>query len=456
MQSGVEGLFHDAAILRRFVGCIKKFSVERKTYSLASKEFFDHVANFALATIEYVDWLPTQKYKTKQKVQIERQKIIALKAYWRVLHEFVKPAADGDTLSIPIPLLDVLSDVAGVVPAVASARVLILISQELNYFQYQHTGLKEVYFYVQKVIPKAPGFPAGLGFIGIPYSQGASFFTNLAVFHEFGHFVFEECEKASHFLKSIEKSLNQGFGKKFLTLSAEDQAWSRQLLLRWAEEIYCDLFAVRLLGPSYSFAFIELFSLMGTFELGKMKTFNRSHPSNACRFSEHLAMLKADGWWVEIKGLKSEYTALIRTLAGIPSAEYEFVDDGETMPREFVDSFLLLLPDIRREVDSTLPSLPATSKAFSAKRADIEDCLANGIVPSAVFENQDISLLPDSVAVINSAFCFYLESLSKLIDNIDGQDASNIEHRSTWTQKLETWTLKAIENIHLLDGQLKA
>lgn len=203
MSSALDGLFHDAANLRRFVEYTNRVCREEsqhESYLGGTETFFKHTANLAAVTIEYLDALPRQSYKTPLRIRAERQKLVALKAYWRLVHRFIKPAADANTLKIPIPLVNFLSDLSQGIPHVPPPKVLILITQELNYFQYRHTGLKGAYGQLQGVVPKAPNFPEGLGFVGIPYSQGSSLFTNLVIFHELGHFVFEETATANSLL----------------------------------------------------------------------------------------------------------------------------------------------------------------------------------------------------------------------------------------------------------------
>jgi hypothetical protein len=44
----------------------------------------------------------------------------------------------------------------------------------------------------------------------------------------------------------------------------------------------------------------------------------------------------------------------------------------------------------------------------------------------------------------------YLESLDVLIDRIDEQDSTSVLTRGQWVDRLELWTLKAIEDNSLL------
>lgn len=35
------------------------------------------------------------------------------------------------------------------------------------------------------------------------------------------------------------------------------------------------------------------------------------------------------------------------------------------------------------------------------------------------------------------------------MDNLESQDPKNLEHRSKWTQRIEMWTMKAIEDFQV-------
>jgi hypothetical protein len=85
---------------------------------------------------------------------------------------------------------------------------------------------------------------------------------------------------------------------------------------------------------------------------------------------------------------------------------------------------------------------------FRRFRDHIENCLAHGIVPSAPVDSDNVTV-PDPIAVINAAFCFYLGALPKLMGNLEKQDPKNLEHRSKWTGRLEMWTMKAIEDFQV-------
>src|SRR5205807_1141280 len=113
------------------------------------------------------------------------------KAYLRLIHTLIKPTADAHTLTIPTPLVRLACGQLAGIEGMQRAKVVVLLTPQLMYFQRPHTHVKRQAASVEKFIPAAQ-FPDKLGFIELPYSQGASLFTNLAIYHEIAHFVYEE------------------------------------------------------------------------------------------------------------------------------------------------------------------------------------------------------------------------------------------------------------------------
>jgi hypothetical protein len=59
---------------------------------------------------------------------------------------------------------------------------------------------------------------------------------------------------------------------------------------------------------------------------------------------------------------------------------------------------------------------------------------------------------PGFVAILNASYKFYLESLPALIDRIEESESTSCFDRNVWTKRLESWTMKAIEDSELLAG----
>src|ERR1035441_3591833 len=147
------------------------------------------------------------------------------------------------------------------------ATLTALLTPELNYFQSSHTGLKVAATALTRQIPEAT-WEGRVGFVELPYSQGKTFFSNLLLYHEIGHFVFEECyrkdgSEGGTLYDSVYRSLQEAYGEEFPSLPDDKLSASIRCVLSWALEIFCDLFAVRLVGPAFSFASVEMFNLLG-------------------------------------------------------------------------------------------------------------------------------------------------------------------------------------------------
>jgi hypothetical protein len=136
-------------------------------------------------------------------------------------------------------------------------------------------------------------------------------------------------------------------------------------------------------------------------------------------------------------------------MAKRPSTDYQFyLDDGQRADFGLIPAFMDLLPAIRESVRDLTAGARGKADDFRCCRDHIERCLAHGIVPSAPTDFDNVTV-PDPIAVINAAFCFYLSALPKLMGNLEKQEPKNLEHRSKWTLRLEMWTMKAIEDFQI-------
>ncbi|MGD0300646.1 MAG: hypothetical protein ABSE86_26475, partial [Bryobacteraceae bacterium] len=315
----------------------------------------------------------------------------------------MKPVADAHTLNIPAPLIDLATHQLGQVDGMDGAKVVILLTPELMYFQRPHTDIKNIARLVEGFVPEA-SFPSKLGFVELPYSQGPSFFTNLALYHEIGHFVYEELSSSSpphqgisHLRSSIGTSLRQ------VTTTTSPQAFAVQvgILESWTQEIFCDLFALRLLGPAFSFSLLEILSLLGLLRDRDYIVFSPTHPASACRLSEHLDLLTKEGWMAAISDVGASAKNLLEHISGRPASQYEmYFDDQHPGPRWLVDAFIAVLPIIRELVKDITGSAAAHVGRFTQWRGPIQAALAEGIVPSVKVDGA----VPDPISIINASF----------------------------------------------------
>lgn len=330
---------------------------------------------------------------------------------------------------------------------------MVSLSPRLMYHQTTHTRLSALGKKIELSVPSAP-FPRQLGFVALPYSQGPSFFANLLLYHELGHFVLEElpvvgghatlADLDDRLIAAVDGAIAGRAG-----IGPEVRAFALRILRNWTHEIFCDLFALCLIGPAFSFAFIELLGLLDVLEPPITIVFNPSHPAPACRFRQHLDILQSTGWWDHLAHLSAPTKDLVARLASNAESNYLLQPDGMPPGKDevLIPAFLKILPHIQNSVKEITQPVLAEPGGFALHRAELEKCLMNGVVPSVFMGQQQETASP--VSVINASFSFYLSSLGALMKQL-GKDSRDIEARSLLKHQLEQWTQKALEDIQLL------
>jgi hypothetical protein len=460
MPTGLAEVLHDAAVLHRFVGFIGDYCREQErsqTYVGSAQLFFQYVEQLTASVQENLRFEIDRATRFPKRIDTPRRNIRTLKFYLRLLHTLIKPAADAHTLSIPAPLVDLACRQLGRVKGMRDSHLLILLTPEFMYLQRPHTQIKDQAQLVQSFIPDAC-FPQKLGFVELPYSQGPSLFTNLAIYHEIGHFVYEDLSHRAppdRGFETLNKSLARTLNKVFDLRSGnrqkreenrEARALGQRILLEWTQEIFCDLFALRLLGPAFSFALMEIMGMLGFLSKRQCETFNATHPAPAFRFAEHVRLLRDDAWWSAIADVKAEQKRLLESFSR--RSNYQFLMDRRNPGRrmlmeEFISSVVPAIRDLVRPM--TASASPSVDR-FRDARASIEGCLRVGVVPLT-----DTPEKCDPIAIINAAFCFYLSSVPQLVRTFEKPENENdVEIHSLWAKRIEMWSLKAIEDSQLM------
>jgi hypothetical protein len=455
MQTRLAAFLHDAAVLHTFADFIEEYCREQarsQRYVDASGDFFLYSESVAHQIKLKIRDDVVRAQRLPSRTEILRRNTLTFKAYLQLLHTFIKPVADAHTLTIPAPLVTLAIHHLNGIEGMNGSKVAVLLTPQFMYFQRPHTDVKQQAATVGRLIQQAEKFPARLGFIELPYSQGPGFFTNLAIYHEVGHFVYEELSTSPSprsQLYALEQAIDESV-TAFVKLEKKPQVrkLAEKILDSWTQEIFCDLLALHLVGPAFSFALVEIFALLGSLSREKRTTFSQDHPAPACRFAEHLELLRDRcTWWKAIAHIKPEQKRLIAEFAAIPRRQYRVYEDD--VPKALMGPFLdLIVPRIRDLVQEIAPNPTQAAERFGKTRRMIEDCLKVGVVPHSTAGSP-----PDPVSIINSSFCFYLTSLPAMVGRFEEQPgaSSDPQKRSKWARKLEDWTMKAIE-----DSQIRA
>ena len=385
----------------------------------------------------------------------DRQFLLTLRDFWRHIHQFVKPCRDADTLHSPVALIEQLEDHLAKLPGLDGVRLLISHTPEMNYFQFPRSVIRQRADDYAAIVPGSPTFPRKTALIAIPYSQESSLFPNLIICHEMGHFVFEEMKIDESLSPHLERAIEKHFPEMLTDPDQElNLAWCRQSLWSWAEEIYCDRFAIGLAGPAYSFSYIELFDVIGASEGDTVNHFFDTHPSDACRFSEHADQLSRGGWWPLLDRDGKSYAKLIRSMQAVQTTSYTFESDEKPqLAPKVLKAFLDLKASIPELVTRTFDGMEATFK--SSTDLSCVDAIYNyfswGVVPATLVRNKQL-FRPEPTLLINAAYLFYLERVPTLIKRIKASRRERkdvVSQREKWAKRVEQWTLKALEDLRL-------
>jgi hypothetical protein len=440
MPSPQNSLIHEATSVFRLVESIDRYVAEHENlfaYTDATQDFFSDVHTGAAATKRSVAELIRKLSQTPGQAELRHQRELLIhKGHWRTLHTYIKPATDAHTLNLPLPLIRMATDDLRSTPGMSEIAIVVLLTPELMFYH----NMPQSRFGRERV------------FVEVPYSQGPSFFASLIIYHELGHYVFEKLktDQTSRAFVDLADAQEQAFAQRLgpALPSASLSAWAKGRLDAWTKEIFCDLFALRHLGPAFSFTLIDFLSLIGLMEEETVSTFDQEHPAAALRFREQMTRLIKDGWWAHVSDLPSEHVALMNRLASKNESDYIFEFQNRGIP-VFVEAFLSIVPSIHALVAAITPHSPAVAEDFGRRRQEIEECLLHGIVPSKLFAD-GTTLSPKPVSMINAAYCFYLTRLPELMKKLENQEDWNLEHRKNWVERLEAWTMKGIEDAQLL------
>lgn len=445
--------------LHRFIEPLERFCTEIRAdypvYGETSREFFKHIGELGQKSLSYLESLPEQILRAKypQIAASKRQKLFQLKSDWERLHEYIRPALDADTLHLPMPLISALNDRLRETPDWRSFRFTLFHAAEVNYFEVPSSIVRRAADGIASQIGGKP-FPKTLGLIGIPYSQADGIFLNCSLAHEMGHFIFQEKVLALAQGK-IDDALERMVSDIGKPLAYEELTLCQERIGSWTEETFCDLFAICLIGPAFSFAFSQLMtaSILIESAAGQPEVFylyGQYHPASVARFRAHQRLLEKLGWWKEIQGWASAPVEVLRLCAGAAS-QFKVQAD---LPREDLEARLLSCYD---ELCSWLIDfVPSRVKGHVNDVADFHDqspiiaeYLRRAIVPSTIIVQGKI-VHPRPVVLINAGYQFLLEKFSLLLENIEGEKPNSIESRSRLSARLELWLLKALEDHQLL------
>jgi hypothetical protein len=423
-------------------------------FSDESREFFDHIQKLGNETLTYLLGAPDRILKDTRLSSTKRQSLLDLRYLWENLHEYLRPALDADSLHLPNPLISTLHDRIHETDEWHSYRFTLFHTTEANYLQLPMGIVGTVANDIAALVG-GKQFPAGLGHVGMPYSQSDHLFMNCTLGHEMGHFIYQE--DVSHDAENKIDSALERMEKEIGELGEDEITFCQKLVSSWIQEVFCDLFAICLIGPAYSFAYSQL--VAASMLIGRPRgvpeeffRFGTDHPADLSRFRNHRKLLEKLGWWQIIRNWSSAPVQILKTCTSYRS-KFALEDDlPETVsPNRLLQCYNEVCNWLIGYVPRRVKGCRDHVADFMVQSPIIAQYLQRAIVPSTIIVRRKV-VNPSPIVLINAGYEFLLEKLPLLLSNIKGESPNSIESRSRMGTRLELWLLKALEDHRLLVG----
>lgn len=438
-----------------------------KTYLHETEIFLKHIKKSLEAIDKFIRKTINKKMAPPlAKVKLKELDLIREGLSW--IYTFVKETIDADTLSIPYSLTIFLNHTATELQKPDKVSLVVLGSPDLMYYKYNLEYLRNLTNNLASIIKKYPALPSDIGILKFPYCAAQEVLVNCILFHEMGHYIYEKTGLQRYLYKSINDNLRAFIkDKKIMEEIAAPLLVQRRLfnyvanlMLRWADEIFADIFAIRTLGPAFHLACLELEQILPT-NIKRNRNFSRTHPADDFRFKMHAKWL-SDGEWDEII---NKHTPLVfdrlkdceklRFKNNDFSINYKSPLEDKTDLENKLHNWMLqefekMVKKIEPVVSAEIKNLPKPIYDFNDNYEFVTIYLEHGVVPSTVYdEKKQKRCHPSPTTILNSGFLFYLGNMDALLEKVESSD-SDIDKRMNYEKRLNQWLAKAIEDWQIL------
>jgi hypothetical protein len=460
-----DSLLHDLTALLAFVDSVSRASVFRGSaaaYTPAGERFLQFICDLAEKTkLHLSQWTISDAADFEDR----RGELQTIRSVWKQFHHFIKPTLDADTLHLPYSVIAGINQRIRELPRFEKLDVAVFLTAEPTYIQVYAGFFYEHAEKIRNAIPDAPQFPANLAVIGLPYSQDSTVFPNCHLAHELGHHVGSDINLRGNLESESNAALRIRAGDKYnhadpLTLSA----WV-DTIANWAEEIFCDLFGALLLGPCFTYAYIEHHDLCSVLDVdGKISAdrlepalaFYKKYPSHYFRIKQQAVILRESDWWGGVKRTKSHLSQLLQQSLEIDDEKHI---SASAFEGHFVEALIDTLPGIRQLLGDVFSGVDNGWNEYLQLRKAIMSYLQRGVVPSSLVisqksgnDDQFFIAHPSPLVLLNAGMEFYLTELDSFIRSIP-KEKESYDRRLHWVRRVEQWIAKAIEDVSLVKGE---
>jgi hypothetical protein len=374
-----DDLVSEGTALLSITSHIGDFLADRRserTYLVETEAFFDYIDNTLRAVHTFVHQVvDADSTPTSARLLADLRDLKALELVLSHLYRVVRQTCDADTLAIPYPIVAYINSLMSHVPestGARDARILALATDEFNFLHQRLDRLREACSRCSHL----PPFPPAVGIVAFPYTERDSICLNSLLFHEIGHFLFQK----AHLKEAMRPALHSLEGK-VKSIASTGLLFDRPLLaamateriLGWCQELYCDLIATSLVGPSYAIAFDRMVRLQGAGADSDTR-FTDLHPADMFRRSCIGRILESQGWLKAIEEVDKEKAnipfvqatradaargwneaipggpGLAKTEASVDTSVYRYPLDNVELSKLMMEAFFEVVPRIFEHV----------------------------------------------------------------------------------------------------------
>lgn len=438
----------------------------RKTYLHQTEYFLEYIVK-SLKSIEKAVRKAVGQKIDEELLKSKLREFNLIKKALSSLYVLTKETIDSDTLSIPYSLTMLLNDIAKKIEELDSAGLVVLGSSDLMYYKYNLERLRNLTRNLGFAIKDYPPLPEDIGILKFPYCAAHDVLMNCILFHEMGHYIYERTKLEESFLRKIEEELaefviNEDILEKLKPVQPR-VAWNRLsiyvrgLMAAWADEIFADIFAVRILGPAFHLACLQIENILPTNIEGD-KDFSRTHPADKFRFKIHAEWLKEGGWNNVIAKHTPEISKRLEDCKELKIEDFKIKCQSplkgnealeEKLHKWMLEKFGEMVLKIEGKVSNKVAKVERPIDDFTTTDRLVTEYLEHGVVPSTVCDEQKNKYHPNPTTILNSGFFFYLGGMKKLIEKIRAK-VRQPEKRLKYEKRLNEWLAKAIDDWQIL------
>jgi hypothetical protein len=455
----------------------------RKTHLHATNVFVDHIREsleavnvFVRSAIEGAIQEPLAKAKLRE--------FDLIKKTLKWLYVFTKEAIDADTLSIPHSLTVFLNHLVKKIQGCESASLVVLGSSNLMYYKCNLGDLRDLTSRLHTIIRLYPVLREDIGMLKFPYSAAQDVLANCVLFHEMGHYIYENTGLQKQFSDDVEKDIDNLIKRdsaiiQLTPFPLSGRKWLinevGKFLLRWSDEIFADIFAIRILGPAFHLAFLEMEQILPA-NVSRNTTFSK-YPADFYRFKLHIKWLSKEGWEDIIKHRTPSVFKQLRECEKLnvlnndfsikhnfftqdseknknpdsATEEFEgFVTTQEKNLHKWIfEEFEKFVSIIEGDISNKISGFENAANDFNKYDSFVTSYLKHGVVPSTIYNDQKQECHPNPTTMLNSGFFFYLGEMESLLKMVINKD-SDIDKRMNYEKRLNDWLAKGIEDWHVL------